>query len=194
MFARVLGQRSTVGWGDSFVDLANNGKLDLILANGAIPITNMKQDTEPVQVLQGLGHARFTNASGIVDPNGMPRIIGRGLAAADFANNGHMAIAINSIGGPLVLLRNESKAGNWLEVNVRPFSPGAVVTATLPDGRRLVREVQAGSSYLSSEDPRVHFGLGDAKTAGLTVRYPDGSVRRLAQVRANRILSVSPPG
>ncbi len=107
------------------------------------------------------------------------RTNGRGLAAADYDNDGRVDVAINSIGGPLVLLRNESKAGNWLEVNVRPFSPGAVVTAVLPDGRRIVREVQAGSSYLSSEDPRVHFGLGAAKTAGA-----DGAVSRRQRAAA----------
>ena len=53
------------------------------------------------------------------------------------------------------------------------FAPGTVVTVVLPDGRRLVREVQAGSSYLSSEDPRVHFGLGEAsRVRSSTVRYP----------------------
>ncbi len=194
MFARVLGQRSTVGWGDSFVDLANNGKLDLILANGAIPITNMKQDTEPVQVLQGLGDARFTNASGIIDPNGMPRIIGRGLAAADFANNGHMAIAINSIGGPLVLLQDTGPVGHWLEVSLKGFQAGAVLTATLPNGHRLVQELHAGSSYISSADPRAHFGLGrETKVARLTIRWPDGKVSHLANLEADRIITVSPP-
>jgi hypothetical protein len=48
MFAKALDRKATVGWGDSFVDLANNGNLDLILANGAIPVTSLKQDTEPV--------------------------------------------------------------------------------------------------------------------------------------------------
>jgi hypothetical protein len=100
-------------------------------------------------------------------------------------------VAINSIGGPLLLLHNDSKAGHWLEVDVRPFSPGAVVTAVLADGKRFVRTVQAGSSYLSSEDPRVHFGLGNADTVKeLTVSYPDGKTRRLQNVRADRIVTV----
>jgi hypothetical protein len=56
----------------------------------------------------------------------------------------------------------------------------------------MVREVQVGSSYLSSEDPRVHFGLGDATSvAKLTVRYPDGTTKRLANVRGNRIVTVT---
>ena len=73
------------------------------------------------------------------------------------------------------------------------FAPGAVVTALLPDGRRLSRDVQAGSSYLSSEDPRVHFGLGTAtRVKQLVVRWPGGKVSRLTGVAADRIVSVEP--
>ena len=118
-FAKALDRKATVGWGDSFVDFANNGNLDLILANGAIPVTSLKNDTEPIQVIQGLGGGRFTNASGIIDKHGLPKIIGRGLAAADFDNNGRMGIAINTIGGPLVLLEDTGPVGHWLEVSLK---------------------------------------------------------------------------
>ena len=78
-------------------------------------------------------------------------------------------------------------------MKLRSFAPGATVTAVLPDGRRLVREVHAGSSYLSSEDPRVHFGLGDATTVSeLITRLPDGSETRLTDVTADQILVVKP--
>ena len=68
----------------------------------------------------------------------LPKIIGRGLAAADFDNDGHVDIAVNSIGGPLVLLENHDTPGNWLEVSLEGFHPGAIVTAELPGGRTLV--------------------------------------------------------
>ena len=81
-------------------------------------------------------------------------------------------------------------SGHWLEVKLPRFAPGAIVTAVLPDGRRLVREVLAGSSYLSSEDPRVHFGLGGAtQVTQLIVRYPGGKTTRLTGVAADRIVS-----
>jgi hypothetical protein len=193
-FAKALARKATVGWGDSFVDFANSGNLDLILANGAIPVTNLKRDTEQLQVLQGLAGGGFANASGIVDPNGMPKIIGRGLAAADFGNDGRMGVAINTIGGPLVLLEDTGPAGHWLEVSLKGFEAGAVLTATLPDGRRIVQELHAGSSYLSSADPRAHFGLGSAtKVESLTIRWPDGRLTRLANVASDRIVTVSPP-
>ena len=78
-------------------------------------------------------------------------------------------------------------------MSLAPLAPGARVTAVLPDGRRLVREVEIGSSYLSSEDPRVHFGLGQAtRLKELIVRWPDGKITRRTRVAADRILTVSP--
>jgi hypothetical protein len=93
-----------------------------------------------------------------------------------------------------MLLRNTGAAGHWLEVRLPSFAPGTAVTAVLPDGRRLVREVVAGGSYLSSEDPRLHFGLGDAaRVRELVVRSPDGTDTRLADVPADRLVRVPPP-
>jgi ASPIC and UnbV/FG-GAP-like repeat/NQR2, RnfD, RnfE family len=193
-FAKALNRKLTVGWGDAFVDFQNTGNLDLILANGAIPVTNLKQDTEPLELLQGLPGARFTNATGIIDPNGMPKIIGRGLAPADFDNNGRIAVAINTIGGPLVLLESTGPVGHWLEVSLKGFQAGAVLTATLPNGHTLVQELHDGSSYLSSADPRAHFGLGSAtRVAKLAIRWPDGRVSHLANIAANEIITVAAP-
>jgi Na+-translocating ferredoxin:NAD+ oxidoreductase RnfD subunit len=185
------------GWGASWVDFANSGSPDLVLAAGAIPVTNLAGDAEPVRVLAPAGEkqqaARFGNAREILGAGGLT-LNGRGLAAADADNDGRMDVAINTIGGRLVLLRPTGSRGHWLDVSLSRFSPGAVVTVVLPDGRRLVQEVQAGSSYLSSADPRLHFGLGSATRAALvTVRYPWGGESRLAGVHVDRVLQVSVP-
>jgi hypothetical protein len=186
-FAAALGTNYT-GWGDSWADLNNDGSPDLVLTNGAIPVTNLRKDAGRVQVLENVG-GRFANVTRLVGLGALPRTNGRGLAAADFDNDGHVDVAINSVGGRLVLLRGSGGSGHWLEVKLPRFAPGAIVTAVLPDGRRLVREVLAGSSYLSSEDPRVHFGLGDARrVARLVVRYPGGKTTQLTRVRADRIV------
>jgi enediyne biosynthesis protein E4 len=141
-------------------------------------------------VLENLG-GTFADAGRIVGIGSVPKVNGRGVAAADYDNDGQVDIAVNSVGGRLVLLHGTGAKGHWLEVSLGRFAPGAVVTAALPDGRRLVQEVHAGSSYLSSEDPRVHFGLGAAtKVNRLTVRYPDGRETFLTNVSADRIVRI----
>ena len=91
-------------------------------------------------------------------------------------------------------LRNEGERGNWLQIALDGFYPGTLVRLTLPDGRQLVRESLAGSSYLASEDPRLHFGLGDAEAAAkLEVRWPDGRMALLEDIGANQRILVTGP-
>jgi ASPIC and UnbV/FG-GAP-like repeat len=180
------------GWGASWVDLQNSGRPNLVLTAGAIPVTNLKRNAEPVRVLAPTSGSKFGDDRGVL--SAALRLNGRGLAAADANNDGRMQIAINTIGGRLVLLRPSGRTGHWLDVALSRFSPGAVVTVALPDGRRLSREVTAGSSYLSSEDPRVHFGLGKAtRITQLIVRFPSGAVTRLDGMRADRVVTVLAP-
>ena len=187
---------SFAGWGASWADLDRDTDLDLVLANGAIPVTGLAASASPVQAFENLtaqgspGALRDVSAATGVDRT---RVIGRGLATADFDNDGNVDIAVNTVGGRLVLLRNANAGGHWLELRLSGFYPGARITATLPDGTRLVREVHAGSSFLSSEDPRIHLGLGAATAvATLVVRYPNGSETRLLDVAADRIVTVDP--
>ena len=188
-FAQALGQDFT-GWGVSWVDLDLDGDLDLVLANGAIPVTSLRTDAERLQVLANQ-NGTFADASGLV--RALPATNGRGLAAADYDNDGDLDFAVNSIGGRLQLLRTTDARGHWLEVELGAFAPGARVTAVLPDGRRLVREVHAGSSYLSSEDPRVHFGLGAAtRVAELVIRFPGGRTVTRRNVPVDRLVAVTP--
>jgi Na+-translocating ferredoxin:NAD+ oxidoreductase RnfD subunit len=185
------------GWGASWVDLANSGSPDLVVAAGAIPVTKLAQDAEPLRVLAPrsgkAATVTFGNAAGVLPAAGI-RLNGRGLAVADAGNDGRMDIAVNTIGGRLVLLRSSGPIGHWLEVATSPLTPGATVTAVLPNGKRLVREVQSGSSYLSSEDPRLHFGLGRATAlTELIVRFPFGGTRVLRNVHADRVVVVKRP-
>jgi hypothetical protein len=182
---RQLPPNATAGWGASWIDLDNSGRPGLAVANGSIPITRLAKDAQRLQLFVPRGPS-------LVDTGVLQklRVNGRGLAAADYDNDGRVDIAVNSIGGPLLLLRNTSRSGHWLGVTLDRFAPGTRVTA---DG--VTREVQAGSSYLSSEDPRIHFGLGrSTRVASLVVRYPDGTTVRLHDVRADRYVRVRYPG
>ena len=199
-FATAFGRRFT-GWGASWVDLDNNGSLDLVLTNGGIPVTNLVRNAQPIQVLENLGAPagsppKFADGTALLGGLALPRVVGRGLVTADFSNDGRMDIAINTIGGKVQLLRpTGGTLGHWLEVRLAGFSPGAQVTAVLPDGRKLVRDVQAGSSYLSSQDPRLQFGLGTTtRVSRLVVRYPNP--RRVVvrtNVHADRIVTMAAP-
>jgi FG-GAP-like repeat/ASPIC and UnbV len=185
------------GWGASWVDIANSGFPDLVLAAGAIPVTNVAADAEPMRVLAplnlGAAPPAYGDATGVLGSDGL-HVDGRGVAAADVDNDGRVEIAVNTIGGKLVLLRSSGSVGHWLDVKLSRFSPGAVVTLDLAGGGAMTRTIAAGSSYLSSEDPRVHFGLGAAtEVRRLTVRYPFGGTSTLRNLRADRIVNVAVP-
>ena len=179
----------STGWGVTWADLDLDTHLDLVLVNGAIPVTDLDADAEPVRVFRSLGDGGFEEIAVPLRP-----LLGRGSAAADYDNDGDLDVAVIELGGPLVLLENRGATGNRLTVALEGSPPGAEVTAVLPDGRTLRRTLQAGSSYLSSEDPRLHFGLGAAETVReLVVRRPDGGETRVEDVAANRLVTVQAP-
>jgi hypothetical protein len=191
------GAPALTGWGDSWLDLDRDTDLDLVLTNGDIPTTDLAGDAEPIQVLENrsTGAAlRFADLGLEGGDEDRLQTNGRGLAAADYDNDGDLDVAINSIGAPLILLENTTTTGTWLTVRMPGFWPGARVTAVLPDGRELVRQVQAGGSYLSSEDPRLLFGLGSATVVRrLVVEYPDGTQARLDDVPVDRLVEAPRP-
>ena len=122
------------GWGDSWVDLNNDGKPDLVLANGEIPVTNLAKDAVPVQVL-AQRDGKYVD-TGLL--RGL-RLNGRGVAAADYDNDGRVDIAINTIGGRLILLHNTAPPDLALGGPGAVFSPGAVMG-------RVLCQTAAGSS------------------------------------------------
>jgi hypothetical protein len=180
----------SVGWGVTWADLDLDTDLDLFVANGDIPVTDLAADAEPLEdyVNDGSKFVDASAASGLAD---VGDLLARGAAAADYDNDGDVDFAVSQIGGPLVLLQNRVSGKHWLEVALDGFHPGALVSVVLPDGRKLQREARAGGSYLSSEDPRCLFGLGDAtEVKELVVRWPDGKETRLHDVKANQVVEV----
>jgi hypothetical protein len=183
------------GWGTAWGDVDLDGDLDLLLANGAVPVTDVESDRQPISLLENRlvddGALALHDASGTVGLDAVGPYVARGLATADYDNDGDLDVAVATIGGSLALLRNTGAGGNWLIVEPDPPVPSAVVTVELADGRRLVRELHAGSSYLSSEDPRAHFGLGtDDRVAAITVERGGAVVAEVTDVEANRIVTV----
>jgi hypothetical protein len=127
-------------------------------------------------------------------PDFMRRIAGRGLATADFDNDGD--IAINNRGDYPELLRNDGgNTNHWLEVlliGARSNRDGIGSSLKLTsEGVAHIEQSKGGMSYVSASDPRIHFGLGKrSKIESLEITWPSGQVDRLANVSIDRIIAV----
>jgi hypothetical protein len=183
------------GWGVVWADVDLDTDLDLVFVHGAIPVTDLVADRESILAYASgasAGSDRFEPVAEIWGLDDVGLVLGRGAAAADYDNDGDVDLAVGTIGGDLTLLRNSGAGGHWLTIAPDPATPGTVATVGLEDGTSLRREIIAGDSYLSSQDPRLHFGLGSFDGAGtVVVTWPDGSRIELDDVQADRILDVA---
>jgi hypothetical protein len=183
------------GWGVVWADVDLDTDLDLVFVHGAIPVKDLVADRESILAYANgaaAGSDRFEPVAEVWGLDEAGPVLGRGAAAADYDNDGDVDVAVATIGGDLVLLRNSGAGGHWLTIDPEPATPGTVVTVVLDDGTSLRREVIAGDSYLSSQDPRLHFGLGSFDRAGtVVVTWPDGSRIELDDVGADRILDIA---
>jgi hypothetical protein len=199
------GIKST-GFGTAALDFDHDGYLDFIVVNGRVaygpPLAATDVDerwrpyAEPNVVLRNNATSGKTGFEAIAIGFEVAVEVSRGLAAGDVDSDGDLDLLVSNAGGPARLLRNDApKSGRWLLV--RAFDPqtrrdahGAVVTVTLGENR-FVRLAQPGQSYLSSGDPRAHFGLpADGAIEALTVTWPDGTTETFEAPEANRMLVV----
>jgi hypothetical protein len=133
--------------------------------------------------------------TGEAGPGFGPKAYNRGLAVGDFDNDGRLDLLFSHVDGPPSLLRNESDGGAWLTVICEDAHGGTNPVGTevriRAGGRTQWRDIASGDSYLSSHDPRPHFGLGPVEGVDeVDVRWPDGthSVRR--DVKARQFLRI----
>lgn len=165
------------GWGTNWVDFDSDGDLDLFLTYGHVPVLDLVADREPIQAFLNTGGdpVMFEDATEVLGFDQIPEQIWRGSAAADFDNDGDVDLAVVPIGDSLVLLENTAPPGDWLVVVADPVEAGTVAAVESDSGTQ-EREAIAGSSWLSTDDPRFVFGLGETTTeVAVTVTWPDGS-------------------
>jgi hypothetical protein len=198
-----IGNRAVLlsGVAAKFLDYDNDGWNDILQLNGAM-LDNVAlyhgevSYKEPLLMYRNLGKGEFDKVSDSLGSDFMRPIVGRGLATADYDNDGDIDIVTNNRGDFPSLLRNDGgNANNWLTVQlVGTKSNRDGIGASLKltsEGVVQVEQAKGGMSYMSASDPRIHFGLGKrTKIASLEITWPSGQIDRLTNVAINQIITV----
>lgn len=191
-----------VGWGTSFEDFDNDGLLDLFVVNGHVypQIELAKSETQMgfrqhFLLHRNLGDGTFNESSKEAGLRDLPLLSRRGAAFGDLNNDGFIDAVVTNLGStPTVLLntsenKNQSVVFKLIQTKNNAAIGARVVLKT--DRRTQMREVQAGSSYLSQNDVRIHFGLGvNEKIEAVEIRWSDGTTEEISNVVPNRIHTV----
>ncbi len=189
-----------IGWGAGIVDLDNDGNPDLFFVTGSVyPEVEAKLPSYPFRtprvIFRNLGGGKLEELMSEAGPAVAEPHASRGCAFGDFDNDGDLDILVLNLDEPPSLLRNDLPAGNnWLKVKLEGVKSnrsaiGARVIASY-GGKRQAQTVLSQSSYYSVNDLRLHFGLGQAKTAGLEIRWPNGGVEKVDAVESNRLVYI----
>jgi len=190
-----------LGWGCGFVDVDNNGWLDIFLVNGHVypeveKLTGEAGYAQRKVLYRNLQNGRFEDVSeragrAIVEPTPA-----RGCAFGDYDNDGDTDILINPVNALPELLRCESSnQNNWITIKTVGVKSnrsgiGTRIKCVTEDASQ-VEEVRSGGSYYSQNDLRVHFGLGKrSKVKALEIRWPSGQVDTVSDIPANRFIYV----
>jgi hypothetical protein len=187
-----------LAFGTCFLDVDRDGSLDIAVVNGHVS-RHIDDEGDPnntfrqkAQLFLNDGRGRFRDISHLAGAYFQEARVGRGLAYADYDNDGHMDLAISNSGEAAVLLHNESKTPNhWIRLELRGTrsnrdAVGAKVTLHVAN-RKLVRHRKGGGSYCSAHDPRLLVGLGSSrKVEKVEVRWPSGTIQQFGPLEADR--------
>ena len=185
------------GWGSCFADFDNDGHLDIFHVNGWHHELNKDFTIDQVRFFHGRGNGIFDERAeevGLINKSQ-----GRGVACFDAERDGDIDIVIvNNSSDHLVYYRNDTETdtvNRYLGVRLdadgtNPHGVGAKITVTTPQEQQL-RELRAGSNYVSQNPLEAHFGLGNARFADVVVDWPDGTANRLRAVEADQLLTVT---
>ena len=193
------GNTKYLGWGVGLFDFDNDGWADIFMSNGHVfPEVDTKKlhltFKQRKIVYKNLSKGRFMDVTSSAGPAVTEPRPSRGTAFGDFDNDGDVDVVVINMNEPPSLLRNDCKTkNNWLKVKCigtksNRSAIGARVRVVTGQHSQM-NEVMSGSSYISQNDLRLHFGLGQAKQADLVeVRWPLGLVESFKSVDANQLL------
>jgi enediyne biosynthesis protein E4 len=205
-----VGYRSGIGlpslpwvkWGDAFVDLDNDGWLDLITATGHVypqvdTLPSSGDGYRQPKLLQMNQHdGTFCDASDQAGSALQQRQVSRGLAVGDLFNDGEMDVVVENLEGAPMILRNQGIAGrHWASFELAGTKSNRMALGArlkiVAGGMTQTEEIHSGGSYLSQNDLRVHFGLGSAtKIERLEVRWPSGAIDVVRDLAADKFYGV----
>jgi enediyne biosynthesis protein E4 len=188
-----------VGWGTGFFDMDNNGWLDLFIANGHVyPQMDLVRDAppyrQPMQLFRNHRDGTFEDVSNVL--SNIPAECRRGLAFGDLNNDGRVDMVINNTGEPPSLLLNKTESRNhrvlFKLVGTKSNRSAIGARVTVKAGQLTqMSEGRAGGSYLSQNDPRLHFGLSSALSMDeVQIRWPSGRLEQLHNIPADFIYTV----
>jgi enediyne biosynthesis protein E4 len=177
------------GWSCGLVDLDNDGRLDVFIACGGLDT----HESQPNRVLHNLG-GRFADVSGDAGSDFAVSRVHRGVAFADFDNDGRIDAAVTSLNQPLELWMNRSPLQHWLQLKLKgtrsnASALGAKIICRSAQ-RTQVSFVANSVGYASTSDLQVHFGLGEERKASLEIHWPSGVVQELKDVASDQRLQI----
>ncbi|MBX7172225.1 MAG: CRTAC1 family protein [Pyrinomonadaceae bacterium] len=192
-----------VGWGTSFIDFDNDGLLDLLIANGHVypQMEFVKGESsqgfkQPFLLQRNLGNGKFediSKASGLRD---LPMFSSRGIAFGDLNNDGLVDAVVTNLGEKPLVLLNTSKNDNQriilklIENSKNKDAIGARVILKTNKGS-MIQEIQAGASYLSQNDFRLHFGFGKNEIIEtIEIRWSNGKSEKIEGIRPNQLITI----
>jgi len=188
-----------VGWGTSFFDMDNDTWPDIFVANGHVypqvdSIPGGARYKESMLLFRNNRDGTFEDVSTVL--SAIPAASRRGAAFGDINNDGNVDIVIVNVGEPPSLLLNQGGNNNHrvlfklVGVKSNKSAIGARVTVTTATSAQF-NEVRGGGSYLSQNDPRLHFGLGpDSKMTQVEIRWPNGKIETLRDLPADFIYTM----
>ena len=199
--AGLIRERRFVCWGAGLFDFDNDGNPDIFVVTGQVypeleTVLPKYPRKGPRIVFRNRGNGTFEEIPDGSQPALDQRHVSRGCAFGDFDNDGDLDVLIMNQNEPPTLLRNDAPADNhWIKIRLRGTKSNRSAIGTrvvVRCGSRVqVQEAMSQSSYVSANDPRLHFGLGSFETVEIEVRWPLGTTQAFNGVATNQLITLT---